>query len=396
MGVYRRIDSCSFQRNYVGGRKGTSALGRTSVATGALCLLLLGCDGGEDPSGVSIDDTEVDADEQESDNPVVVADLAEGEGERPADADDYSDDNFLVSTVEVGTSTGEVYEYKFFATPEGESAVVVQAGFDLPQPLEDEDVCPLHTFLKVADADAEVPSALLQSCLLELPTFGRDIAAVDSDGGGAFSVSDLRTSDTGAVEYDLGFRASYCSGGDGGKNAFINARCDDIEDRVDDTDGPLIGQALCGIHTMGCNQNNQRDQKVFRCDSHVTGGWLQLTGSLSIFPQGCTTTKTTKTRWQVAACVQPLVLKWKSRSIPGSFPSTWNFFANVTPGNWTTMTLYAGTASSGYLCTSGPCWQTRDFRVAVDQDPGNGRFRVANGWATMQGKSTSSSCDLDL
>lgn len=361
----------------------------------ALALSAPGCDENEGPAETPMAE-EAGAQEDITD----VEDLAEGEGIRPEDADNYSEDNFLVSTVEVESPTGEVYEYRFFATPEGDSAVVVQGGFDLPQPLEESDICPLHTFLKVADAGTEVPPALLQSCRAELATFGTRLA--EEDGADTtYAVSDLRSENTGTVEYDLGFRSAYCSGGDGGKSAFINARCDDIEDRVDDTNGPGIGWGSCGIYSMldqtnSCSQGPLQAQKKARCDSHVTGGWLQLTGSLSIFQDSCYTKGTTKTRWQVAACVQPLEIKWKKRSIPGSFPGSWNHFTNLTPNQWATMTLYAGTASSGYLCSGGGCWQNRDYRIAVDQDPGGGRFRVANGWATMQGKASSASCTLDL
>ena len=374
----------------------------TTLTIAAFAFLVAGCDESEGPAeATAAGEDKPSGEDQAPEESTDAENLAEGEGVRPDDADSYSEDNFLVSSLEVEASTGEVYEYRFFATPEGDSAVVVQAGFDLPQPLEEGDVCPLHTFLKVAEADAEVPPALLQSCRPELPKFGKTLADDDAGTDTVFLVSDLRTAKTGTVDYDLGFRAAYCSGGDGGKSAFINARCDDIEDRVDDTTGPGVGWGSCAIYSMllntnSCSQGPLQAQKKARCDSHVTGGWLQLTGSLSIFQDSCYTTGTTKTRWQVAACVQPLEIKWKKRAIPGSFPGSWNHFTNVSPNQWVTMTLYAGTASSGYLCSGGGCWQNKDYRIAVDQDPGGGRFRVANGWATMQGKASSSSCTLDL
>jgi len=137
--------------------------------------------------------------------------------------------------------------------------------------------------------------------------------------------------------------------------------------------------------------------KKARCDSHVTGGWLQLTSSITIFPNSGFAGFTTKTRWQVAACVQPLEIKWKQRfHTTQSFPASWHHFTTVQPNNWAVMTLYAGTASTDYLCWGGACWTTRDFRIAIDQEPGDGRFRAASGWVAMQGKATSPQCNLAL
>ncbi|WP_144407635.1 hypothetical protein [Gynuella sunshinyii] len=237
-----------------------------------------------------------------------------------------------------------------------------------------------------------MPPQLITSCADDLKLFGRE----DLDfRAREIRVDELRDDRLGGVTYaSAAMSAGYCSGGDGGKSAFINQRCSDINSRVNNTTSTYgIGWGQCAIYT----DNDGTLNKKARCDSHVTGGWLQLTSSLSIFPTSGFAGFTTKTRWQVAACVQPLEIKWKQRfHTTQSFPANWYHFANLQPNNWAVMTLYAGTASTDYLCTGGNCWTTRDFRVAIDQEPGDGRFRAANGWAAMQGKATSEECNLGL
>lgn len=319
--------------------------------------------------------------------------LSSGEGTvRPDGADIMATKDRIVAVVKVASNDSyEPYLYTFMATPDGASGVVVQGHMDLPQPRIDKDVCPLHTFLKVADSKAIVPPPLITSCADGLKLFGRgvvDFRARD------IRVDELRDDRSGNVTYVSTTSAPYCSGGDGGRSAFINQRCSDIDSRVNNTTSTYgIGWGQCAIYT----DNDGTLNKKARCDSHVTGGWLQLTSSLSIFPNSGFAGFTTKTRWQVAACVQPLEIKWKQRfHTTQSFPANWYHFTNVQPNNWAVMTLYAGTASTDYLCTGGNCWTTRDFRVAIDQEPGDGRFRAANGWVAMQGKATSQQCNLAL
>lgn len=319
--------------------------------------------------------------------------VSSGEGDvRPDGADMMAAEDHIVAAVKVASkNTHGSYLYTFMATPDGASGVVVQGHTKLPQPRIDEDVCPLHTFLKVADSKAIVPPPLMASCADSLELFGRGVVDLRAH---EIRVDELRDDKAGNVSYARTTPAPFCSGGDGGRNAFVNQRCSDIESRVTNTTSTYgIGWGQCAIYT----DNDGTLNKKARCDSHITGGWLQLTSSISIFPNSGFAGFTTKTRWQVAACVQPLEIKWKQRfHTTQSFPADWYHFTNVQPNNWAVMTLYAGTASKDYLCTGGDCWTTRDFRVAIDQQPGDGRFRAASGWAAMQGKATSNQCNLAL
>jgi hypothetical protein len=360
-------------------------------------MVAAGCEQGESSLEL-LDDVH---EEDTSPEPAEPEDSDDGEGTvRPSDADVIADDDHVVAVLEVESDLPEkFYVYKFMATEDGISGVVTQGDVAIPQPIEGGDICPLHTFLKVAPADEIVPPLLLGSCASKIAEFARDDIELLA---GDVRVRDLRNERTGSVEYDVLYRSHYCSGGDGGKGAFESERCSDIQARVLNTDGPCMGCGDCAIHTSAgangsCFQEPNAKQRKAICDSHVTGGWLQRTSSLTIFPDGCFTKFTTKTRWQVAACVQPLVIKWKQRlNSSDSWPSGWNHFTTVNPNYWASMALYAGTGNGGHGCVGSNCWQVRDFRVAIDQQSGDGRFRAANGWAAMQGISTSSQCTLAL
>lgn len=317
--------------------------------------------------------------------------LVEGEGlDRPEGADRLAAENHVVASVRVEPDSAYgPYTYTFMATPDGASGVVVQGHLELPQPRLDGDVCALQTFLRVADDYAIVPPRLITACADDLRRFGPNTVDFRAR---AIRANEMRDERLGQVTFGLAAPAPYCSGGDGGRDAFINQRCADLDNRVANTTSTLsIFSGECAIYTDSDGSLNKRA----RCDAHITGGWLQLTSSLSIFPTSAFAGFTTKTRWQVAACVQPLKIKWKQRfHTTEGMPDSWFHFADVQPNHWAVMTLYSGTASTDYLCSGGDCWTTRDFRVAIDQGSGDGRFRAASGWVAMQGKETSSQCNL--
>jgi len=152
--------------------------------------------------------------------------LHDGEGTvRPDGADMMASEDYIVANVKSASRGAyEPYSYTFIATPDGTSGVVVQGQMGLPQPRIEDDVCPLHTFLKVADGRAAVPPALLASCADDLQLFGHGLVDPRSRD---IRVNELRANRAGSVTYGS-TPAPYCTGGDGGRNAFITQRWSDI------------------------------------------------------------------------------------------------------------------------------------------------------------------------